>query len=240
MASTNKTTHYDLSQFIANDKPTFLGDYNNDMSKIDTAINNAQDSADTASTAATNAQIAAEGAQTTANTAVTNAASADTKATTANTNIGTMANLETVDKTSLVNAVNEVNGKTVDNLTDINLLKTAVENLEPVLLYESDSENGTSTITLSETAANFKELQIEFYNTVLEAYETQEMYDPNGKNISLTGVQVGNNANRIFLRIINVNGTLVSTVQNNLAYTNSSNVDNNPAIRIRKIYGIRN
>lgn len=38
MASTNKTTHYELSQFLANDKPAWLSDYNNDMQKIDNAI----------------------------------------------------------------------------------------------------------------------------------------------------------------------------------------------------------
>lgn len=38
MASTNKTTHYELSQFLANDKPAWLTDYNNDMMKIDNAI----------------------------------------------------------------------------------------------------------------------------------------------------------------------------------------------------------
>ena len=40
MASTNKTPNYDLSQYIGSDKPTFLGDYNSDMSKIDTAMKN--------------------------------------------------------------------------------------------------------------------------------------------------------------------------------------------------------
>lgn len=38
MGSTNKTTHYELSQFLANDKPAWLSDYNNDMLKIDNAI----------------------------------------------------------------------------------------------------------------------------------------------------------------------------------------------------------
>lgn len=35
MASTNKTEKLGLSQYIATDKPTYLVDYNNDMSKID-------------------------------------------------------------------------------------------------------------------------------------------------------------------------------------------------------------
>lgn len=111
MASTNKTTHYDLSQYVSSDKPTYLVDYNGDMAKIDTAINAAKTTADTASTAATNAQTAAEGAQTTANTAVTNAATADTKATNVDTKVGALANLETVDKNSIVSAINEVNTK---------------------------------------------------------------------------------------------------------------------------------
>ena len=35
MSSTNKTTNYDLSQFVGSDKPAWLSDYNQDMSKID-------------------------------------------------------------------------------------------------------------------------------------------------------------------------------------------------------------
>ena len=35
MVSTNKTTNYDLSQFVGTDRPTWLGDYNSDMEKID-------------------------------------------------------------------------------------------------------------------------------------------------------------------------------------------------------------
>lgn len=35
MTATNKTTNYKLSQFVGTDRPTWLGDYNSDMSKID-------------------------------------------------------------------------------------------------------------------------------------------------------------------------------------------------------------
>lgn len=35
MTATNKTTNYQLSQFVGSDRPTWLGDYNGDMSKID-------------------------------------------------------------------------------------------------------------------------------------------------------------------------------------------------------------
>lgn len=80
MSSTNKTTNYELSQFIGTDKPAWLTDYNGDMSKIDTGIKNAADAATIA----------------------------DGKGTTANTNIGTLANLTTDEKTNLVVAINEV------------------------------------------------------------------------------------------------------------------------------------
>lgn len=82
MASTNKTTNYELSQFIGTDKPAWLTDYNGDMGKIDTAIKNASDSATVA----------------------------DGKATTNASAIGTLASLTTTAKTDLVSAVNEVNG----------------------------------------------------------------------------------------------------------------------------------
>ena len=38
MASTNKTQNYDLSQFVGTDRPTWLGDYNSDMEKIDAQL----------------------------------------------------------------------------------------------------------------------------------------------------------------------------------------------------------
>ena len=45
MSSTNKTTNYNLSQYIGTDKPTYLGDYNGDMLKIDTQMKNNANSA---------------------------------------------------------------------------------------------------------------------------------------------------------------------------------------------------
>lgn len=119
-SSTNKTTHYELSQFVGSDKPSWLNDINGDMSKIDAAINTAKTTADTASTTATNAGTAAESAQTTANTAVTNAAAAQTTANGAVSSIGTLANLETLEKTNLVGAINEV----VNNVVNADTVST--------------------------------------------------------------------------------------------------------------------
>lgn len=94
MSSTNKTTNYNLSQYIGSDKPTYLGDYNSDMLKIDTQMklnadntsaanslaNTAKSTADSAVESASNAQTSANEAQTTANNAQTSASNANVKA----------------------------------------------------------------------------------------------------------------------------------------------------------------
>ena len=38
MAATNHTENYNLSQFVGTDRPTWLGDYNSDMTKIDAQL----------------------------------------------------------------------------------------------------------------------------------------------------------------------------------------------------------
>lgn len=60
MSSTNKTTNYNLSQYIGTDKPTYLGDYNGDMLKIDKQMKANSDSASNATSAAGAAQAVAD------------------------------------------------------------------------------------------------------------------------------------------------------------------------------------
>jgi hypothetical protein len=83
MSSTNKTTNYELSQFVGSDKPAWLADYNQDMAKIDAGIHTAQSAA----------------------------TAADGKADTNTSNIGDMTYLATTAKNTIVAAVNEVNSK---------------------------------------------------------------------------------------------------------------------------------
>lgn len=128
MSSTNKTTHYNLSQYTASDKPTYLVDYNSDMSNIDTGIYNAQ----TEATANTSAIGTLSNLTTTEKSNLVGAinevdsdlgtlsgtVSGHTTAIADNTSdIGNLANLETTNKSNLVSAVNEVNTNT-DNLTE--------------------------------------------------------------------------------------------------------------------------
>ena len=90
MSSTNKTTNYDLSQFDSTDKPAWLTDYNQDMSKIDTGIKTAADTA----------------------------TGADGKADANSTKIGNLDYLATTTKSDLVAAINEIDG-TADTATGV-------------------------------------------------------------------------------------------------------------------------
>lgn len=55
MTATNETTNYKLPLFTDNDQPTWLGDFNGSMNKIDTAMNTVGANASTALSAANNA-----------------------------------------------------------------------------------------------------------------------------------------------------------------------------------------
>ena len=125
MGHTNSTANLALPQFIGTDKPTWLGDINSAFSDIDAyaGTNDAAVSGAVADAASAVSQAAS--AVSTANAANTTAGNASTAATNAvgtannamslvnqtNTKIGTLANLNTTDKTSIVNAINEVNSE---------------------------------------------------------------------------------------------------------------------------------
>ena len=142
MASTNHTTNYNLSQYVGSDKPTYLGDYNSDMSKIDTQMKTNADN-----NTITDGKIGTLSNLTT--TAQSNLVAAinevdencDTNAgaiSTTNTNIGTLANLTTTNKTSVVNAINEVDG---------NIKKFDLTNIETIT--SNDITNGTGTVSVA-------------------------------------------------------------------------------------------
>lgn len=63
MSSTNKTPNYNLSQYVGTDKPTYLGDYNGDMLKIDAQMKANNDAATGASASAGEAVAKATAAQ---------------------------------------------------------------------------------------------------------------------------------------------------------------------------------
>lgn len=76
MASTNKTTTLELSQFVGTDVPGWLTDYNSDMSKIDAFAAEANSDISGAVQSANSANTTAQAASTAANQAVSTAQNA--------------------------------------------------------------------------------------------------------------------------------------------------------------------
>lgn len=189
MASTNKTTHYELSQYVGSDKPTYLTDYNNDMENIDTGIYNAQTKADSAYALAETAEGKADNATLTANSALTNAG-------TANTNIGAMANLTTTDKSSLVGAINEVN-------YNVGLFNLSV--FETPTVTPAFGTTGTNTLSVA-TNAN---------GSLSKVYGTIQLNDVSGGGTRALGISMTSSLrpsanitinNAGIVRILNTNG----------------------------------
>jgi hypothetical protein len=122
MGHTNSTANLALPQFIGTDKPTWLSDVNGAFAAIDTYAGNndaalaitdakadtAVNDAASAVTTATNAANTAGTASTQATNAVTVAGNALTVANGINSKVGVLTDLHTTDKSTVVNAINEV------------------------------------------------------------------------------------------------------------------------------------
>ena len=125
MSHTNSTANLSLPQFIGTDKPTWLSDVNGAFAAIDSyagsndaALAITDGKADTAIADASNAVTTAGNAATTAGNAAATATAANTVAGNAltvangiNSKVGVLTDLTTTDKSTVVNAINEVNGK---------------------------------------------------------------------------------------------------------------------------------
>ena len=131
MGHTNSTANLALPQFIGTDKPTWLGDINGAFSAIDSyagtndaavaaAVSDASSAISQASAAVNTANTAnttAGNASTTANNAIGVANTANAIAGTVDAKVGLLADLNTTDRTSIVNAINEVNAKDAEIAT---------------------------------------------------------------------------------------------------------------------------
>ena len=125
MSHTNSTANLSLPQFIGTDKPTWLSDVNGAFAAIDSyagsndaALAITDGKADTAIADASNAVTTAGNAATTAGNAAATATAANTVAGNAltvangiNAKVGVLTDLTTTDKSTVVNAINEVNAK---------------------------------------------------------------------------------------------------------------------------------
>ena len=180
-SSTNKTTHYDLSQYIASDKPTYLIDYNQDMAKIDAGIYGAMSKASvneanigTMSNLNTSEKTNLVGAINEVNTQVESNSSnieQNTQDISANnTKIGTLADLSTIYKTNLVGAINEVKTDTKTNKDSID--KFNLVNYKTFTTSEISSSNVSSISGDVKVATNSDGSIFKIYTSNLSAVLT--------------------------------------------------------------------
>lgn len=133
MSATNKTLNYELPIFIDTDKPSWLGDWNGAMTKIDNSIKTIDGVAESGVTVANEALTTAEGAVTTANNALTASGEAKTEATAAKTlanNAYTLAGDAQVNSNIAIadSTKNKQNIQAIDDklsVTQVFLTKTA-------------------------------------------------------------------------------------------------------------------
>lgn len=145
MSSTNKTPHYDLSQFVAGDKASWMGDINPDMLKIDTALfsikTDATDAASNASAAQQQSQSAVENAQ----LAQEEAERAITEVTKLQTSVSAIES----DYTLLNTNVNQIKADLTSAESSITQLQTDVQQAQTSAeAAQQTSANNTGLLTL--------------------------------------------------------------------------------------------
>lgn len=211
MGHTNSTANLALPQFIGTDKPTWLSDVNGAFAAIDTYAGNndaalaitdakadtAVNDAASAVTTATNAANTAGTASTQATNAVTVAGNALTVANGINSKVGVLTDLHTTDKSTVVNAINEVfdaqaaptatqvsYDNTVSGLTAANV-QAAIDELasapaagETVLWSNPDPTQSFAgqPVTLSDSIVNYDLIKVQ----VLDRNDRAGMYEAYG------------------------------------------------------------
>lgn len=170
MSFTNHTPNYNLPQYVGTDKPTFLGDFNNAMSTIDTALHNNEQNAGEGLSELQQAQAALSETQETLTEVQTEVANVSGIAATVNQNVQqalTAANDATTAANSATSqiqpAVTAANQASADaqaaqqvangNVTTLNQLSERVTTLEENQITEISGEMSSDQIPPNTTDA---------------------------------------------------------------------------------------
>ena len=204
MGHTNSTANLALPQFIGTDKPTWLSDVNGAFAAIDSYAGNndaalaiTDGKADTAIADASNAVTTAGNAATTAGNAAATATAANTVAGNAltvangiNAKVGVLTDLTTTDKSTVVNAINEVNGKDAGDIAYDNTGSgLTATNVQAAIDEVAQGGGGVGAWTLagSETGTT----PVAFPNTASEIL-ISVTYSANTINIPAAAAQLSN------------------------------------------------
>lgn len=173
MASTNKTTNYELSQFTSTDKPAWLGDYNQDMNKIDAQMkNNANGIASTASTVSGHTTAIA-GLNSDVETAQTDIASLDGR-------VDTLEAGQTTQDTAIQQAQS-------DATTAINASATNTQNIAQ---QELEITSLQTDVQANETAIATNRTNINSVNNALTAFKQSMTLSKFESQNTISGVEI--------------------------------------------------
>lgn len=162
MSYTNQTANYGLPQYTADDKPTYLGDFNKAMLDIDTAIKATDTVAQASQTLAQNANNTSSEAMSTANTASTNATNAGVRA----DNAYALAESAKADATQA--SKDATDAKTIANSAN----QTATSANATATSAQTTATNANNTATSADTKATQNALKIETLTPVI-AYSNE-------------------------------------------------------------------
>lgn len=137
-AHTNATTNYELPQFVGTDKPTWLGDFNEAMSDIDTGMH---ENATAISTMQTDVNNAVSTASQASQNVTTLTGTVNTLSSTVSS-VQTTANNASQTASSALNTANTANGKADTNASAISSINTSISNLNDKI---DKSESFSST-----------------------------------------------------------------------------------------------
>lgn len=142
-SSTNKTTNYELPQFVGGDKPTWLGDFNGAMSTIDSAMHtNASDISSMASDVATATSTASQASSDVSTlTSTVSSLSSDVSSAT------TTANNASATASSALNTANSANSTATSASTTANSASAKADAISAKLNLNSFETIGISDMT---------------------------------------------------------------------------------------------
>lgn len=167
MGSTNKTAHYELPQFVANDKPSWLGDVNEAMEAIDTGIYGAKSSAD--------------GAQQTANNAVAGVQSAGTRMDGIQTQLDTVATQANQTATTVAGHTRSI----ATNSANINTLNSRMGSTDISAIGDGTVTGAIDALAQGGGAGAWREVLSTAISATTAEYTMSE--DVTGKDLLIIG-----------------------------------------------------
>lgn len=226
MASTNKTTNFELPQWVSTDKPTFEGDLNSAFLTIDNTMESNKTTAETGNANANNALEKIGNLtllETTVKDNLVNAINEIVSGGTTPSEIGDLQDLTTSAKNNLVSAINEVDASTELNKNNIGTLSslttTAKNNLVGAIneVNETAQELTTDNVNIWEQVNSLQEQitpLVENYNRLSEQIGTLSSLTTTAKNNLVSAINDVNANKADLLNMSKPHGTIQSTELN--------------------------